>query len=154
MQIRTLGKDNPREVSALGFGCMGLRFAYGPAIEKGAATALLRSAVDRSVTEEFVGEALGMVRDQVVIATKFGFVGGRTADGLDSRPENIRAVAEKSLKRLKTDRIDLFYQHRVDLKVPMLPRILMLAQLLPFSGYPRTLNGLRAVDDVAQSAAR
>jgi pyridoxine 4-dehydrogenase len=101
-------------------------------MEKGAAIALLRSAADLGVTffdtaeaygpyanEELVGEALGPVRDQVVIATKFGFVGGRTADGLDSRPENIRAVAEASLKRLKTDHIDLFYQHRVDPKVPI-----------------------------------
>jgi aryl-alcohol dehydrogenase-like predicted oxidoreductase len=132
MKIRTLGKDRPLEVSAIGFGCMGLSFSYGPAMEKGAAIALLRSAVDLGVTffdtaeaygpyanEELVGQALGPVRDQVVIATKFGFVGGRTADGLDSRPENIRAVAEASLKRLNTDRIDLFYQHRVDPKVPI-----------------------------------
>jgi aryl-alcohol dehydrogenase-like predicted oxidoreductase len=132
MQKRTLGKDSPLEVSALGFGCMGLSFAYGPATEKGAAIKLLRSAVDLGVTffdtaeaygpyanEELLGEALGQVRDRVVIATKFGFVGGRTADGLDSRPENIRAVAEASLKRLKTDYIDLFYQHRVDPKIPI-----------------------------------
>jgi aryl-alcohol dehydrogenase-like predicted oxidoreductase len=132
MEIRTLGKDSPLEVSAIGFGCMGLSFSYGPATEKGAALALLRSAVDLGVTffdtaeaygpfanEELVGEALGPVRDQVVIATKFGFVGGRTADGLDSRPEHIRAVAEASLERLGTDRIDLFYQHRVDPKVPI-----------------------------------
>jgi pyridoxine 4-dehydrogenase len=132
MQTRTLGKDSPLEVSALGFGCMGLSFAYGPPTEKGAAIKLLRSAVDLGVTffdtaeaygpfanEELLGEALGQVRDRVVIATKFGFVGGRTADGLDSRPENIRAVAEASLKRLKTDHIDLFYQHRVDPKIPI-----------------------------------
>ena len=132
MKIRTLGKASPLAVSAIGFGCMGLSFSYGPATEKGAAIALLRSAVDLGVTffdtaeaygpfanEELVGEALGPIRDQVVIATKFGFAGGRTADGLDSRPENIRAVAEASLKRLKTDRIDLFYQHRVDPKVPI-----------------------------------
>jgi aryl-alcohol dehydrogenase-like predicted oxidoreductase len=132
MEIRTLGKDSPLEVSAIGFGCMGLSFSYGPATEKGAAVALLRSAVDLGVTlfdtaeaygpfanEELVGEALGPVRDRVVIATKFGFVGGKTADGLDSRPEKIRAVAEASLKRLRTDRIDLFYQHRVDPKVPI-----------------------------------
>jgi aryl-alcohol dehydrogenase-like predicted oxidoreductase len=132
MNIRTLGRANPLEVSAIGFGCMGLSFSYGPAMEKGAAMALLRSAVELGVTffdtaeaygpfanEELVGEALGPVREQVVIATKFGFAGGRTADGLDSRPENIRAVAEASLKRLRTDRIDLFYQHRVDPKVPI-----------------------------------
>jgi aryl-alcohol dehydrogenase-like predicted oxidoreductase len=132
MQIRTLGKDSPLVVSAIGLGCMGLSFAYGPATEKGAAIALMRSALDLGVTffdtaeaygpfanEELLGEALGPVRDQVVIATKFGFAGGKTADGLDSRPENIRAVAEASLKRLKTDRLDLFYQHRVDPKVPI-----------------------------------
>ena len=132
MEIRTLGKDSPLEVSAIGFGCMGLSFSYGPATEKGAAVGLLRSAVELGVTffdtaeaygpfanEELVGEALGPVRDKVVIATKFGFAGGRTAGGLDSRPENIRAVAEASLKRLNTDRIDLFYQHRVDPKVPI-----------------------------------
>jgi aryl-alcohol dehydrogenase-like predicted oxidoreductase len=132
METRTLGKHSPLEVSAIGFGCMGLSFSYGPAMEKGAALALLRSAADIGVTffdtaeaygpfanEELVGEALGPVRDGVVIATKFGFAGGKTADGLDSRPENIRAVAEASLKRLNTDRIDLFYQHRVDPKVPI-----------------------------------
>jgi aryl-alcohol dehydrogenase-like predicted oxidoreductase len=132
METRTLGKHSPLDVSAIGFGCMGLSFSYGPATEKGAALALLRSAVDLGVTffdtaeaygpfanEELVGEALGPVRDGVVIATKFGFVGGKPADGLDSRPENIRAVAEASLKRLNTDRIDLFYQHRVDPKVPI-----------------------------------
>jgi aryl-alcohol dehydrogenase-like predicted oxidoreductase len=132
MEIRTLGKHRPLEVSAIGLGCMGLSFSYGPATEREAAIALLRSAVNLGVTffdtaeaygpftnEELVGDALAPVRDQVVIATKFGFVGGKTADGLDSRPENIRAVAEASLKRLKTDRIDLFYQHRVDPKVPI-----------------------------------
>ena len=132
MEIRTLGKHSPLEVSAIGLGCMGLSFSYGPATEKGAAIALLRSAVELGVTffdtaeaygpfvnEELVGEALGTVRDKVVIATKFGFVGGKTSDGLDSRPQNIRAVAEASLKRLNTDRIDLFYQHRVDPKVPI-----------------------------------
>ena len=132
METRTLGKYRPLEVSAIGLGCMGLSFSYGPATEKAVAVALLRSAVDLGVTffdtaeaygpfanEELVGEALGPVRDKVVIATKFGFVGGKTADGLDSRPENIRAVAEASLKRLNTDYIDLFYQHRVDPKVPV-----------------------------------
>jgi len=132
MERRTLGKDSPLEVSAIGFGCMGLSHAYGPATERGAALALLRAAVDRGVTffdtaeaygpyvnEEVVGEGLGAVRDQVVIATKFGFVDGKPDLGLDSRPQTVRAVAEASLRRLNTDRIDLFYQHRVDPKVPI-----------------------------------
>jgi aryl-alcohol dehydrogenase-like predicted oxidoreductase len=131
MQTRTLGK-NGLEVSALGFGCMGLSFGYGAALEKTQAIALLRQAVDAGITffdtaeaygpftnEELVGEALASVRDQIVIATKFGFRGGKPFDGMDSRPQSIRAVAEASLKRLKTDRIDLFYQHRVDTNVPM-----------------------------------
>jgi aryl-alcohol dehydrogenase-like predicted oxidoreductase len=131
MQKRKLGNSN-LEVSAIGLGCMGLSFAYGPAAEKKDAIALIRAAVDRGVTffdtaevygpfvnEEVVGEALAPVRDQVVIATKFGFKNGKVADGMDSRPENIRAVAEASLRRLKTDRIDLFYQHRVDTAVPI-----------------------------------
>ena len=131
MQKRILGNSG-LEVSALGLGCMGLSFGYGPATEKTAAVALIRAAVDKGVTffdtaeaygpflnEEVVGEALAPFRDQVVIATKFGFAGGEVARGLDSRPETIRAVAEASLKRLKTDRIDLFYQHRVDPNVPM-----------------------------------
>ncbi len=111
---------------------MGLSFGYGPAIEKDKAIALLHAAVDLGVTffdtaeaygpgdnEELLGEALAPYRDQVVIATKFGFKNGRPADGLDSRPERIREVAEDSLKRLRTDRIDLFYQHRVDPDVPI-----------------------------------
>jgi aryl-alcohol dehydrogenase-like predicted oxidoreductase len=111
---------------------MGLTFAYGPAMEKQAAISLLRAAVERGVTffdtaeaygpfanEELVGEALTPLRDQVVIATKFGFAGGDSTRGVDSRPERIKQVAEASLKRLKTDRIDLFYQHRVDPNVPM-----------------------------------
>jgi len=131
MLKRILGK-NGLEVSAIGFGCMGLSFAYGPATERGEAIKLLRAAVDRGVTffdtaecygpfvnEALVGEALAPVRDQVVIATKFGFHNGDTRLGPDSRPENIRAVADASLKRLKTDRIDLFYQHRVDKSVPI-----------------------------------
>jgi aryl-alcohol dehydrogenase-like predicted oxidoreductase len=134
MQTRKLG-DGGLEVSALGFGCMGLSFAYGPATEKSQAIALLRAAVERGVTffdtaevygpftnETVVGEALAPFRDEVVIATKFGFdidpasVGQR---GVNSRPEHIKQVADASLKRLKTDRIDLFYQHRVDPSVPM-----------------------------------
>jgi aryl-alcohol dehydrogenase-like predicted oxidoreductase len=111
---------------------MGLSFGYGPATEKKQAVALLRAAFDRGVTffdtaeaygpfanEELLGEALAPMRDQVVIATKFGFRNGKPADGLDSRPERIREVADASLKRLNTDRIDLFYQHRVDPNVPI-----------------------------------
>jgi aryl-alcohol dehydrogenase-like predicted oxidoreductase len=131
MQKRKLGKRG-LEVSAVGFGCMGLTFAYGPAMQKKAAIALIRAAVERGVTffdtaeaygpfanEELVGEALAPFRDQVVIATKFGFLEGDSTRGVDSRPERIRQVADASLIRLKTDRIDLFYQHRVDPKVPM-----------------------------------
>ena len=131
MQKRTLGNSD-LEVSALGLGCMRLSFAYGPATDKQQAIALIRSAVERGVTffdtaeaygphtnEEVVGEALAPFRDEVVIATKFGFKDGDPRAGLDSRPERIRRVAEESLRRLKTDRIDLFYQHRVDPHVPI-----------------------------------
>ena len=131
MQKRTLGKSG-LEVSALGLGCMGLSFGYGPATERQQAITLIRTAVERGVTffdtaecygpftnEEVVGEALEPFRKQVVIATKFGFVDGDSKKGLDSRPERIRAVAESSLKRLRTDVIDLFYQHRVDPNVPI-----------------------------------
>jgi pyridoxine 4-dehydrogenase len=131
MQQRQLGKNGPL-VSAIGLGCMGLSYAYGPAMEKQAAISLLRDAFDKGVTffdtaeaygpgtnEELLGEALAPIRDKVVIATKFGFSKGVPADGLDSRPENIRAVVEASLKRLKTDRIELLYQHRVDPQVPV-----------------------------------
>jgi aryl-alcohol dehydrogenase-like predicted oxidoreductase len=132
MQKRKLGKNGP-EVSALGLGCMGLSFGYGPAVDKKEGIALIRAAVDKGVTffdtaevygpfvnEEVVGEALAQVRGKVFIATKFGFniVNGEQ-NGLDSRPVQIRAVAEASLKRLKTDVIDLFYQHRVDENVPI-----------------------------------
>jgi aryl-alcohol dehydrogenase-like predicted oxidoreductase len=131
MKRRQLGNSGLR-VSAIGFGCMGLNFAYGPGMDKDSAIALIRAAFDSGVTffdtaeaygpftnEEIVGEALAPIRDQVVIATKFGFKNGVPASGLDSRPEHIRAVAEASLARLKTDRIDLLYQHRVDPNVPM-----------------------------------
>jgi aryl-alcohol dehydrogenase-like predicted oxidoreductase len=131
MQTRKLGRSN-LEVSALGFGCMGLNFAYGPAIDRQSAVGLVRGAFERGVTffdtaeaygpftnEEIVGEALAPIRDRVVIATKFGFKNGDSTAGLDSRPERIRAVADAALKRLKTNRIDLFYQHRVDPNVPM-----------------------------------
>ena len=131
MQTRQLGTSG-LEVSALGLGCMGLSFGYGPAAETKDAIALIRTAVDRGVTffdtaeaygpfvnEEVVGEALKPVRDRVVIATKFGFADGVVLRGLNSRPEHIRSVAEASLKRLKTDVIDLFYQHRVDPEVPI-----------------------------------
>ena len=131
MNKRTLGRSG-LEVSALGLGCMGLSFGYGPATDTRDAVKLIRAAVERGVTffdtaeaygpfknEEAVGEALAPFRDQVVIATKFGFKDGNSTAGLDSRPERIRAVAEASLKRLKTDRIDLFYQHRGDPNVPI-----------------------------------
>ncbi len=134
MQMRKLGKSG-LEVSAMGFGCMGLSHAYGPPVDKGAGVALIRTAVERGVNffdtaevygpftnEELVGEALAPLRDGVAIATKFGFdVDPSTGErrGLSSRPEHIRAVAEASLRRLRTDRIDLFYQHRVDPNVPI-----------------------------------
>ncbi|MBB5373108.1 aldo/keto reductase [Acidocella aromatica] len=132
MQTRQLGKSG-LEVSTLGFGCMGLNFGYGTTLEKSEAIALIRAAAERGVTffdtaevygpytnEELVGEALAPVRDKVMIATKFGFniVDGKMF-GMNSRPEQIRAVCEASLKRLRTDRIDLFYQHRVDPDVPI-----------------------------------
>ena len=119
------------EVSAIGLGCMGLTFGYGAATDKADAIKLIRAAFERGVThfdsaeaygqvnEEMVGEAVQPFREQIVIATKFGFKDGSPAAGLDSRPERIRQVAEESLKRLKTDCIDLFYQHRVDPNVPM-----------------------------------
>jgi aryl-alcohol dehydrogenase-like predicted oxidoreductase len=131
MKKRILGNSG-LEVSALGFGCMGLSYGYGPATDTQAGIALIRAAFERGVTffdtaeaygpgvnEALVGEAVAPFRDQVVIATKFGFVDGVVAKGMDSRPENIRAVTEAALKRLHTDRIDLLYQHRVDPNVPM-----------------------------------
>jgi aryl-alcohol dehydrogenase-like predicted oxidoreductase len=132
MHTRTLGKSG-LQVSALGFGCMGLSHGYGPATDRSAGVAIIRAAVDAGVTffdtaeaygpftnEDLLGEALGSVREQVVIATKFGFTfGGGKLSGLDSRPSHIREVADASLRRLKTDRIDLFYQHRVDPNVPI-----------------------------------
>jgi aryl-alcohol dehydrogenase-like predicted oxidoreductase len=137
MQKRKLGKSG-LEVSALGLGCMGMSFSYGPPADKQEMIALLRTAVERGVTffdtaevygpftnEELVGEALSTCRDRVVIATKFGFDtsidprGTKGAPALNSRPEHIRQVAEASLKRLKIDAIDLFYQHRVDPDVPI-----------------------------------
>jgi aryl-alcohol dehydrogenase-like predicted oxidoreductase len=131
MQKRKLGKSN-LEVSAIGLGCMGLSFAYGPATERQQAITLIRTAFDRGVTffdtaeaygpfanEELVGEAVEPFRKQVVLATKFGFQDGDSLKGLDSRPERIREVADAALKRLRTDVIDLFYQHRVDAKVPI-----------------------------------
>jgi len=135
MQKRTLGSSG-LEVSALGLGCMGMSTSYGRIPDKQEMISLLRAAVDRGITffdtaevygpftnEELVGEALSPIRDQVVIATKFGFkidsTGQRTPNGVDSRPEHIREVADASLRRLKTDYIDLFYQHRVDPDVPI-----------------------------------
>src|SRR5690242_2363418 len=132
MQKRKLGKSN-LQVSAIGLGCMGLSFGLGPPVDKKQGISLIRAAVERGVTffdtaevygpfanEELVGEAIAPFRKDVVIATKFGFhiENGKQA-GLDSRPEHIKAVAESSLKRLKTDVIDLFYQHRVDDQVPI-----------------------------------
>ncbi len=131
MQKRKLGKSN-LEVSAIGLGCMGLSFGYGPATEKEPAITLIRKAFELGVTffdtaeaygpfanEELVGEAVEPFRKQVVIATKFGFQHGDSHKGLDSRPERIREVADAALKRLRTDVIDLFYQHRVDPNVPI-----------------------------------
>jgi aryl-alcohol dehydrogenase-like predicted oxidoreductase len=135
MQKRQLGKSN-LEVSALGLGCMGMSFSYGPPADKQEMISLMRAAVERGVTffdtaevygpfanEELVGEALAPFRGKVAIATKFGFKpdpnGGTRWSALDSRPEHIRQVAEASLKRLKLEAIDLFYQHRVDLEVPI-----------------------------------
>jgi aryl-alcohol dehydrogenase-like predicted oxidoreductase len=131
MQTRELGRSG-LHVSAIGLGCMGLSFGYGPATDRQDAIKLIRAAHERGVTlfdtaeaygqglnEEVVGEALEPFRDQVVIATKFGFRDGNSTKGLDSRPERIRLVADEALKRLRTDRIDLFYQHRVDPDVPM-----------------------------------
>lgn len=133
MQKRKLGKSN-LEASAFGLGCMGMSYGYGPAADKREMISLIRSAVERGVTffdtaeaygpftnEELVGEALAPFRGQVVIATKFGFKLGPKGEqlGLDSRPEHIKQVAESSLKRLKVDAIDLFYQHRVDTNVPI-----------------------------------
>jgi aryl-alcohol dehydrogenase-like predicted oxidoreductase len=134
MQKRTLGRSN-LEVSAIGYGCMGLEAVYGPATDRQEGIRLIRAAVERGVTlfdtaetygpftnEELVGEALAPFRDRVVIATKFGFdiaPDGQRRGGLNSRPEHVREVAEASLKRLKVDVIDLFYQHRVDPDVPI-----------------------------------
>jgi aryl-alcohol dehydrogenase-like predicted oxidoreductase len=131
MQKRKLGKSG-LEVSALGLGCMGLSYGYGPATEKDQAIKLIRTAYENGVTffdtaeaygpnlnEELLGEALAPFRDKVVIATKFGFVEGKPAMGMDSRPERIREVTEAALKRLRTDVIDLLYQHRVDPNVPV-----------------------------------
>lgn len=131
MQKRILGKSG-LEVSALGLGCMGLSYGYGPATDRKDAIALIRKAYELGVTffdtaeaygpfinEEVVGEALEPFRNDVVIATKFGFEDGNASKGVDSRPERIKQVADEALKRLRTDHIDLFYQHRVDPSVPM-----------------------------------
>jgi aryl-alcohol dehydrogenase-like predicted oxidoreductase len=131
LPLRKLGTYGP-EVSALGFGCMGLNYGYGAGLDKPEAIRLIRAAFERGVTffdtaeaygpftnEELVGEALEPMREKVVIATKFGFQDGDAGKGQDSRPERIRSVCDAALKRLRTDRIDLFYQHRVDIEVPM-----------------------------------
>ena len=130
MKTRKLGNSG-LEVSALGYGCMGLSFGYGPGLNRADGVQMIRNAFDRGVTffdtaeaygalnEEMVGEALAPFRNQAVIATKFGFKNGNVGEGLDSRPERIRAVVDTSLRRLRTDHIDLLYQHRVDPAVPM-----------------------------------
>jgi aryl-alcohol dehydrogenase-like predicted oxidoreductase len=134
MQKRKLGKSN-LEVSAIGLGCMGMSAGFGPPVDKQQGISLIRAAVERGVTffdtaevygpwtnEELVGEALAPMRDKVIIATKFGWkidADGKNTGGLDSRPERIKKVADASLKRLRTDIIDLFYQHRVDPEVPI-----------------------------------
>jgi aryl-alcohol dehydrogenase-like predicted oxidoreductase len=131
MQTRELGRSG-LSVSEIGLGCMGLSYGYGPATDRSDAISLIRAAHELGVTffdtaeaygpglnEEVVGEALAPIRDQVVIATKFGFKDGVPSNGLDSRPERIRQVVDEALLRLRTDRIDLFYQHRVDPDVPM-----------------------------------
>ena len=131
MKTRQLG-NSQLNVSAIGLGCMGLSYGYGPAVDRADGIALIRSAFERGVTffdtaeaygqganEALLGEALAPVRDQVVIATKFGFRNGESTQGLDSRPARIREVADAALQRLRTDRIDLFYQHRVDPDVPI-----------------------------------
>jgi len=131
MKKRSLGKDG-LVVSELGLGCMGLSFGYGPAVEREDGITLIRSAFEKGVTffdtaevyakgenEKLLGEAVEPFRDQVVIATKFGFKNGETGQGTDSRPDRIREVVENSLRNLRTDRIDLLYQHRVDPNVPI-----------------------------------
>lgn len=131
MQKRLFGTSG-LEVSALGYGCMGLSYGYGPGVSKEEGVKIIRAAHERGVTffdtaeaygpfvnESLIGEALAPVRDEVVIATKFGFQSGDSTQGMDSRPERIRQVCEEALKRLRTDRIDLFYQHRVDPNVPI-----------------------------------
>jgi aryl-alcohol dehydrogenase-like predicted oxidoreductase len=130
MKKRMLGRSG-LEVSELGYGCMGLSYGYGPGVGRAEGVKMIQAAFERGVTffdtaeaygqlnEEIVGEALAPMRDQVVVATKFGFKNGDTHQGLDSRPERIREVVETSLRRLRTDRIDLLYQHRVDPSVPM-----------------------------------
>lgn len=131
MQTRKLGESG-LEVSAIGLGCMGMSFGYGPASDKQEMIKLIRSAFDKGVTffdmaeaygpfenEKLVGEAMELMRESVVIATNFGLKNGKLQDGLDSRPERICEVAEASLSRLKTESIDLFYQHRVDPDVPI-----------------------------------
>ena len=131
MKTRKLG-NTQLEVSAIGLGCMGLSYGYGPAVNRADGIALIRAAHEKGVTffdtaeaygqganEELLGEALAPIRDDVVIASKFGFKNGDPSQGMDSRPERIREVADATLKHLRTDRIDLFYQHRVDPNVPM-----------------------------------
>ncbi len=171
MQKRALGR-NGLEVSAIGLGCMGISFGYGPATSREEGVAIIRAAVEGGVTlfdtaeaygpyvnEELLGDALGPVRDQVVIATKFGFKfeNGKSV-GLDSRPAHIREVADAALKRLKTDRIDLFYQHRVDPDVPIedvagaVKQLIQEGKVKHFGlseAGPRTIRRAHAVQPVA-----
>ncbi|WP_423604452.1 aldo/keto reductase [Sphingomonas sp. MS122] len=171
MQQRVLGRDG-LQVSALGLGCMGLSFAYGPATDRQDAIGLIRAAHERGVTffdtaeaygpginEELIGEALEPLRDKVVIATKFGFRNGVPTEGLDSRPERIREVADAALKRLRTDRIDLFYQHRVDPEVPIeevadtVKELIQAGKVLHFGLSEASANSIRRAHAVQPIAA-
>lgn len=165
MKKRTLGKSG-LEVSALGLGCMGMNFGYGNSIDKHDAINLIRAAYEKGVTffdtaeaygpfthEELLGEELHPCRNEVVIATKFGFKEGKPQLGVDSKPETIRAVAEAALKRLKTDVIDLFHQHRVDLNVPIEDVAGTVKDLIN-EGKINTLDYLKLVDVVKSWAVR
>src|SRR6202140_1674545 len=168
MKKRKLGKSNPLEVSAIGLGCMGMSYGYGPAHDKQEMISLIRSAVERGVTffdtaeaygpfinEELVGEALAPMRERVVIATKFGFKIGSKGEqaGLDSRPEHIKEVTEASLKRLRTDVIDLFYQHRVDPNVPIEDTVGAMSELVT-AGKVRALGLSEANPETLRRATK
>src|ERR1700686_1656271 len=168
MKKRKLGKSNPLEVSAIGLGCMGMSYGYGPAHDKQEMISLIRSAVERGVTffdtaeaygpfinEELVGEALAPMRERVVIATKFGFKIGSKGEqaGLDSRPEHIKEVTEASLKRLGIDVIDLFYQHRVDPNVPIEDTVGAMSELVT-AGKVRALGLSEANPETLRRATK